>query len=222
MSTTRPDTREMVIVHRVFRREIRLLARLVAAVPARDRARVRVLTAHATEILDGLHHHHTSEDELLWPLLAARTTFAPSLVTRMQAQHDAAAAQLDEVRSLLPRWAGGATDVGAVLAQRLEALADVLDLHLDEEERDVLPLVEQHLTVAEWERLAEHGRSSVPRSRRLIFLGAMLEDATAQERALLFGALPPIARALWRASGRRAYTRHVASVRGTSLALTRR
>ena len=33
-TTTRPDTREMLVVHRLFRREITLLARMVRAVPA--------------------------------------------------------------------------------------------------------------------------------------------------------------------------------------------
>jgi hypothetical protein len=39
----RPDIHEMVIIHRAFRRESRLLAALIADVPAGDTARARVL-----------------------------------------------------------------------------------------------------------------------------------------------------------------------------------
>ena len=71
------DTSDMVIVHRMFRRECALLPQLVAAVPAGDVARARTVARHAREVLDMLHHHHLGEDELLWPRLSARTGSTP-------------------------------------------------------------------------------------------------------------------------------------------------
>lgn len=54
----------MVVVHRVFRRELRLIPQLVREVSPGNTARARVLAAHGRLVLRGLEGHHTSEDEL--------------------------------------------------------------------------------------------------------------------------------------------------------------
>ena len=78
----RPHTHEMVVVHRVFRRESALLPRLVRAVPDGASARAGEVAAYLDDYVMGLHHHHALEDELIWPLLreraaARRTARAP-------------------------------------------------------------------------------------------------------------------------------------------------
>jgi hypothetical protein len=62
---TEPDTHEMVIVHRLFRREFRLLPELIGRVAEGDTAQAAVLAEHATDLVTVLHHHHGAEDELL-------------------------------------------------------------------------------------------------------------------------------------------------------------
>ena len=59
----------MVVAHRAFRREFRLLPELVRQVAPGDTARAAVLAAHGRMLLIGLHLHHNSEDLLLWPKL---------------------------------------------------------------------------------------------------------------------------------------------------------
>ena len=54
-TTTRPDTREMLVVHRVYRREITLLARMVRAVPAGNTGRARLIAGHFADYQLGLH-----------------------------------------------------------------------------------------------------------------------------------------------------------------------
>src|SRR5947207_7293442 len=93
----RVDTHEMVIVHRVFRREFRLLPVMVRLVPAGDRDRATVVAGHAADKTSTLHHHHTGEDLLLWPKLLARARPRAELVQRMQAQHERVAVLLDRV-----------------------------------------------------------------------------------------------------------------------------
>ncbi len=91
MTTTtvnRPDTHQMVIGHRVFRRELRLLAGLIGAVRAGDTARARVLVEHATDVTTALHLHHSSEDDVLWPRLLDRASLHADLVRRMEQQHE--------------------------------------------------------------------------------------------------------------------------------------
>jgi hypothetical protein len=53
----------MVLIHRVIRREFGRLPRLLRSA-ADDRARSEAIGAHAREMLDFLHAHHTGEDEL--------------------------------------------------------------------------------------------------------------------------------------------------------------
>ncbi|HZO70165.1 MAG TPA: hemerythrin domain-containing protein [Kribbellaceae bacterium] len=69
---TKPDTQDMVIVHRAFRREFRLMPDLVADVADGNVRRAAVLAGHCRDIATGLQHHHETEDDLLWPVLLAR------------------------------------------------------------------------------------------------------------------------------------------------------
>jgi hypothetical protein len=67
---SRPDgpwVHEMVLVHRVFRRELGLAPTLVTAVAPHDRRAAARVGAHLRFVLDGLQVHHSGEDELLWP-----------------------------------------------------------------------------------------------------------------------------------------------------------
>src|SRR5579859_6769243 len=83
------DTRDMVLVHRVFRREFRLLPLMVRHIADGDTRAAGQVSRHAREMLDALHHHHQNEDELLWPRLLQRTPSGTGLVERMQTQHHA-------------------------------------------------------------------------------------------------------------------------------------
>ncbi|MCY0956738.1 hemerythrin domain-containing protein [Streptomyces sp. H27-H5] len=207
-STTseRPHTHEMVVVHRVFRRESALLPRLVRAVPDGETARAAEVAAHMAEYMTGLHHHHTVEDETIWPLLRERAA-DEELIARMEEQH----ARIDRgwaaVTDRVPGWQRTADHAaGEELALALDEHRSALLEHLDDEERLVLPLVADHLTVAEWDAVGRRGLETVPRDKLMLALGALLEDATPQEQAHFLGRGPLVGRLLWKAVGRRQYT----------------
>ena len=67
-----PDTAVMVAVHTFFRREVRLAGDAVRAVPVGDVRRARRVARHLRTVTEHLHHHHTAEDQLMWPLLLQR------------------------------------------------------------------------------------------------------------------------------------------------------
>jgi hemerythrin-like domain-containing protein len=213
-AAVRPDVHEMVMVHRVFRREYRLAPRIVAAVAAGDVARARVVVAHLTEMGSMLHHHHAGEDDLVWPRLEQRAHVDGDLVVRMQGQHEHVAALLHRVEVLLPVW-GATADATPrdELADVLSQVSAALDEHLDEEEREVLPLVEQHLTAEEWSELGERGMASIPKPRLLVILGHILEEADEQERRRFLALAPSPARLAYKLIGRRKYEREVAELR---------
>ena len=210
----RPDTHEMIVVHRIFRREASLLPQLVRAVPDGSTERAALIAQHFRDYQLGLHHHHTGEDELVWPLLLARVDLEAELVLRMEAQHDVITRSLADVNSALPAWeaapsAATAEPVTAALSAHLSALHE----HLADEEDNILPLIAEHLTVAEWARLGQRFASETPKDKLLVFLGAILEEAGPAERAKIMGNLPVSARLAWRVIGRRQYARKTTRLR---------
>lgn len=55
------DARERVVIHRAFRREIRLLAELISTVKPGDTARARILVGHFADVRTGVQNHYESE-----------------------------------------------------------------------------------------------------------------------------------------------------------------
>jgi len=218
MSTTQNtpgcETHDMVVVHRVFRREFALLPRMVRAVAPGDVGQAGVVVAHAREMTAMLHHHHTAEDVLVWPRLRDRAALDPWLVDRMEAQHHVVGGLLDELDVALPRFAETADPaVGTVIASVLARLSVALDEHLDEEETSILPVVARTLTVAEWEELATRGMAAMSKPRLLVILGHILEEADDDERAAFLRHVPLPARVAYRLVGRRRYLRETAAQR---------
>lgn len=213
-ATDKPDVNEMRVIHRVFRRELGALPGLVRRVPDGDVERAEVVGGHAEFILFGLHSHHTGEDENLWPLLLERAQPSTELVETMQAQHERVHENVDRCQELLAPWrAAPDAGRGEELARALEQLNEALVEHLDQEERDILPLAEEHITVAEWARLGEHGRDSMSRDQLPIMFGAILEEADPTERAHMLALVPGPIRLLLRTVGARQYRRYISRVR---------
>jgi hemerythrin-like domain-containing protein len=209
------DTSDMVIVHRMFRRECALLPQLVAAVPVGDVARARTIARHVREVLDMLHHHHLGEDELLWPRLSTRTRIHAELLARMESQHHVLAELLEHVATALPEWRyTPAAHTGAPLTVLLEQISHGLDEHFDEEETTILPIVERVITAAEYLEVGQRGLQSIPLTRRLIMLGYLLEDTTPRERADFLAAVPAPARFTYRLIGRRQHRLEATRLRG--------
>ena len=154
MTTTtaiaRPDTHDMIVVHRVFRRESDLMPTLIRAVPDGDTARAGVLAQAFSDYQLGLHLHHTGEDELVWPLLLVRVDLEADMVLRMEAQHEVVAGTLAEASRRMPAWrsAPSAATAAPLVSALTEHRAALLE-HLHDEEEHILPLIEEHLTVAE-------------------------------------------------------------------------
>jgi hemerythrin-like domain-containing protein len=209
------DTSDMVIVHRMFRRECALLPKLVAGVAGGDVARARTVAGHAREVLDMLHHHHVGEDELLWPRLSARTRFHADLLARMDSQHQGLAVLLEHAATALDEWQDAPTvHTSTPLTTLLEQISNGLDEHFDEEEAAILPVVERVLTAVEYEEVGRRGLVSIPITRRLIVLGYLLEGATPQERTVFLAAIPRAVRLAYRLIGQRQHRNETARLRG--------
>ena len=123
MTTIRPeggcDTHDMVVVHRVFRREFTLIPQMARATPAGDTAQAAAVAAHIREMVHMLHHHHRGEDELLWPLLRERAAVDVEVIRQMETPHTAIAAILAPIEDALL-----ATQMGFPVPMSQQELAD--------------------------------------------------------------------------------------------------
>ncbi|WFB84615.1 MULTISPECIES: hemerythrin domain-containing protein [Streptomyces] len=207
------DTHEMVLIHRVIRREFGQLPRLLRSA-AGDRARSKVIGAHAREMVNFLHTHHCGEDELLFPLLRERAALAPELMDRMDAQHEQVDDAVTGISAELPGWTASAdAAAGERMAALIDAMMPALIDHLAEEERKVLPIVSVTVTQKEWNALGKHGMSAIPLTRKLVMLGHITEEADDAERQTFLQVVPAPARLAYKLIGHRQFTRETAMIR---------
>lgn len=140
-------SQDMVIIHRIFRREFAIMPGIVRAAPAGDAERTAVLTEHLQLLLDVLDHHHAGEDLLLWPRLRDRAHARAALFDAMDGDHRTLHDDLTRLDDLVASWRSSASEGDRdALAAALDAVGPPLVAHLDSEEREVLPLVEELLT----------------------------------------------------------------------------
>lgn len=208
------DTHDMVVVHRLFRRESLLLVVLIAAVAPGDQPRARLLTDHLRDYLQALHAHHSAEDELIWPKLAGRLGGDNTIVSRMEAQHERLARTTVSLTTAAADWeiAAGEDERDRLVAALVDQRAVLIE-HLDDEEANLLPLAGRHLTADEWEAQGAHVAAHTPEPKAMVFLGMVLEDADGPERVQILRTVPEPVRARWHAGGREQYERHVRLIR---------
>jgi hypothetical protein len=213
--TNKPETAQMVVIHKALRREFGLLPGLVGTVPVTDTARAGLLAAHVELLLLLLHGHHDSEDRLLWPVLADRVPSAKELTATMEHEHRTLHSLIGAIRPELAGWSAGDGAAAERLAGYLARLAAALGEHLDAEEAEILPLVHDHMTVAEWQAMEKDAAKHMPRNPRvgLVTVGMMVEDATPAERAWFLSELPAAARLMWHLAGPSLYASYLRRIR---------
>src|SRR5215207_1894213 len=212
----------MALIHRILRNSFAELARLVTDVGINDTARVNAVANHLRFTLDGLTAHHTTEDDLVWPVLLARARPSAALVERMEAQHHGLHTGIEEVRRLTNLWrAAPSPDAARELSTAITGMLGQLTAHLDEEERDVVPLIAEHLSLAEYEHVGETAFDKFTPAQRFTALGQMLEVASPAEAAAMIAPLPAPIKVLWRVVGKRRYRRYTEAFRGTPAASAR-
>lgn len=188
------NTLDMLLVHRVFRREFHDVSGLIEGVAAGDVSRARIVGEHLSFMLAALHHHHAAEDELVWPKLHSRVPGREEQLARMVVQHNEIATRVARVESLLATWVKSAdVEMSRQLLAAVSDLSAQVDEHLADEERDALPIIEKYLTREEWAAAIKRGASFLSaRNLRLgIVLGGMvLDGATPDERRVLMPGVP--------------------------------
>lgn len=187
------DTRMMGIVHSALRRDLVRL-RLVLGTPAAQESRRRTaLAEHAVWLMDFLHHHHTGEDEGLYPLVVRRNPAAADLCERMDADHETITPAMEGLRAAAARHLADPASPDADLVAAITALEEPLVPHLAREELEMMPVVSASISHAEW---VEWHESMVDGSmRQLAFEGHWLIDGLDEENTqVVVGPVPAVPR----------------------------
>jgi hemerythrin-like domain-containing protein len=211
------DVRDMIVVHTALLREFRLAPAAVEKVPPGDLRRARIVDEHIGFVCDLLHHHHTGEDELLWPKLRDRVPdAAQSVLDAVESQHGAIEGALDDVTAARSAWvATPGTSTGGTLSAALRRLHSLLTEHLDLEERAVLPLAASHVTTPEWRELGEVAVAAMPKAKAPLTFGMFAYEGDPAVLKDMLSVAPPVPRMLLPHLAPRVYGRRAKLVHGT-------
>ena len=218
MSASEPiNVRDMAIVHRLFRQVYDEAARLVRAAPAPSPGRVTFLADHIDLALAGLHSHHADEDTLLYPKLIERAPEQAPMTEQVEHEHEVISTALDAASAACATWRERPSpETGEALAAALDHLNDVVQPHLDDEEQKVVPLAAVTLTQQEWDAMGKAGMSKVPRKKRPVAFGMMLDALGEEERTYMLKTVPAPMRMLLPLMVERPWKKYAAKLRNGS------
>jgi len=189
------DVRFMLAMHAALRRD---LSRLSEAAAHLDRSADRPVEAPAT-VLAGwdefrfqLTNHHAAEDDDLWPVLRHELSDGADLA--------AVDAMVEEHAQIPPALA--AVDAAIHGSGRLvppsQRLSTLILEHLAHEEEAVLPLIERHLSQAQWHAFLMKERGRRKPLERPQFLTWVLDDASAPDAQAVMSEIPAPGRLVYR------------------------
>jgi len=206
-------TDDILLAHAVFRRLFSLLPAAVRGAEPYDRDRARTVATRIRFATGGLHHHHTTEDEMLWDRLEERAPACAFHVGLMRAQHERIAAELGAVEMLAQMWrVDGDPAVRDRLAERLDQAEVALRMHLKDEEGKILPVVQTVMTQLEWDEVGRRAKSGTRPQHVFPMLGLIMNAADPAQRELLDAEIPRIARVLYDLFGHIQYDRLMADL----------
>ncbi|MGW6421263.1 hemerythrin domain-containing protein [Nocardia sp. NPDC055053] len=187
------DTRVMGIVHTAMRRDLERARSVLAEWPYPFDEQRRAVAGHLVWLMDFLHHHHESEDEHLYPVVRARNLAARPLLDRMDADHRSILPAMTALRSAAAAYRNSA-DAREQLIAALDELRALLFPHLEREESEMMPIVSDTISDAEWRRWDDEYNvkplGSLELSDQGLFILDGLDGADRQAITELVPALP--------------------------------
>ncbi|WP_433065521.1 hemerythrin domain-containing protein [Dactylosporangium sp. CS-033363] len=196
MKNSAPNLLGITINHRSMRGDARRFADVTRAIadgliPATP-ARAKAIHRYLTSLCDGIHHHHQAEDDVLWPVLQA-TAGAEVDLAELTDDHAQLDPLLDRIRQQSAALANTPSDPAAAarLADSLTTLRDLLDEHIDDEERTVFPVIVRYVSGEQWQKVED----AVRKGGKMSFELPRIERyATPEELVELYRQAGPVLR----------------------------
>jgi len=177
------------LVHDTHRRASSVLAE-AAADPA---ASVAALAELRDFLVAHLDDHHTSEDNILWPMIENRDPGAAEPLARLSAEHDQLEAALEALAAAPIDEPGRTALVNSAVAVR-----DLVHAHLDHEEPILFAALREHVSEEEWEDFARQVRATAPDVGTHLLVGLLEQVGTPEEVEIILRDVPAPVRAALR------------------------
>jgi hypothetical protein len=150
------DQTGMYVMHHAFRRDLNQFVSAIRNTPVGEAETWTALSWRWDRFDTVLHHHHTIEDEAIWPVLLGHADAAGHADDRatleaMEAEHATIDPALQAVRTSFAAMTDHpCADHRNALDIRVTALREALLQHLHHEETEALPLLQATMTPQEW------------------------------------------------------------------------
>jgi hemerythrin-like domain-containing protein len=209
---------DMFVVHGVLRREFGLMSPLVLDVPAGDQSRAAVVADHIALVSMFLQIHHSGEDKHIWPLLRQRgAEDIASIVAAMEEEHESIHRKILKVGNAVESWRESAQDERRdALADAISELVPIVNNHLADEEKRVVPLIEKYVTASEYALLPQEGAAHIPPDKLPTVFGMVMYEAAPAVIDTIVAQLPPEVQPVIRDLGRNAYASYAKQLYGTA------
>ncbi len=213
------DARDMAAAHRMFRREFGLMPGLVRGVAAGDRERTALVAAHIALVSSVLEHHHSGEEQYVWPLLRERCPQEPARVDVdvMEKQHQAIHEWLIRVKQDVAAWSESASaDAREAAADAIDQLIPVMKEHLALEEERVVPLIEKYLADAEYARVGQGQAVEAPPEKLTTIFGMFAYETAPEVIDMVVTHTPAEIQPVIKDLGTQAYAAYAQQLYGTA------
>lgn len=211
----RPDTSDMAAVHKVFRSSLASAPKFVASTLG-DAERRGVIANYYANLMSLLETHHESEEVLLFPLLIERAPEHEAIVEETESQHADVVALIHAATDHLSSWDAVGDSQSQDMVYSLQALDAVLTPHLDQEEKEVVPLAGEYMTVEEWGMLPGHSLGNFKGDKIWLILGLVRENFTQEQRDAMLEHMSSPALQMWQSMGEESFNNLIAQVRQTT------
>jgi hemerythrin-like domain-containing protein len=196
------DASEYAVIHNAIRCAGHALAEASSSLSVADQPRLqaflRYWSGHHGEILS----HHGIEDRIFFPALRDRVPSAAGVLDQLDAEHHRLDALMEQCFDGIGRIVVGAAPTAATAA--LRRLAEVMDEHLDLEDREVVPLFAEHFSAIEYDALTKAAIKQTGLGKQAAFTVPYLGYWASDEgRETLLAMAPMPFRVLYRLTRRR-------------------
>ncbi|TXL62231.1 hemerythrin domain-containing protein [Aeromicrobium terrae] len=198
------------VIHAAFRRDLKRLDDALGSFDG-SRPRADALGRAWDNYATQLHQHHQDEETIFWPAFVSLGVDR-ELMASLEGEHDAMTRALEEAESAMAAFHADPTEVQAATARgRIQTLHDVLDAHLEHEERDLEPWAAQQMETSEVKAAAKAVRKA-HQGGAGTFMAWLQDGADADAIAFMRKEIPPPVLFMITRLGGRQYRRDVASV----------
>ena len=217
------DTQMMGIMHSALRRDFVRVRLLLGTPEAAEPRRRTALAEHVLWLMKVLHDHHSGEDDGLYPLVVLRNPASAVLVEQMDADHGTITPAMERLSEVARHHLADPGSPDQLLIRAIDELTHVLLPHLEREERVMMPVVSESITVAEWDWYNEEFNLKPKGMRHLALEGHWVLDGLDEDgRDHVEHLVPPVPRfILIKLTGGGAYRRRRECPCGTAPARAR-